>query len=104
HAGSGALVGANASGPIAALVGGVIAHGIGDLSPHGEIHDRPFEIVTGVIGPLVLASRLGWSSPIVWGAIGGMLPDVEHVIPKRMRSVRGYYPTHRFASLHSSDG
>lgn len=104
HMATGVLAGRRCSGPADALLAGVVLHAIGDVTPHGEVNDRTFEVGSTAVGVGVLAARYGLQSPIVWGAIGSVLPDVEHVLPARLRSPRGYFPTHRFEWLHRSGG
>lgn len=100
HVATGALAGRGRRGVLDALVAGIIAHGVMDLVPHGEVHDDEFEAATAVLGVLAIASRHGFGSPITWGAIGGVLPDLEHVLPRRIRPERAVYPTHRWGVLH----
>jgi len=100
HVATGALVGRHRSGPFDALLAGLVMHGAMDVIPHGEVNDEAFEIVTAVGGVVALAVRHGLSSPIVWGAIGGVLPDAEHILPHKLRSSRGWFPTHRFSWTH----
>ena len=100
HVATGALAGRGRRGVVDALLAGIAAHGTMDLVPHGEVHDDAFEAVTAVAGVLAVASRHGVSSPVTWGAIGGVLPDLEHVLPRRIRPTRAIFPTHRWGVLH----
>lgn len=100
HVATGALAGRSCGGVLDALLAGVAAHGTLDLIPHGEVHDDAFEAVTGVAGVLAIAARHGFASPVTWGAIGSVLPDLEHVIPRRVRPSRAVFPTHRWSVLH----
>lgn len=101
HIGTGALAGAHCDGALQAFVAGFASHGLMDIAPHGEIHDRAWEMVSTITGIAALAARLGPRSPVVWGAIGAVLPDVEHALPRPLR--RELYPTHRLKWTHSSD-
>ncbi len=78
-------------------------HALMDVAPHGEIHDRSWEIWSSAAGIVTLAMRYGWMSPVTWGAIGGVLPDLEHVLPQRIRPRRAIFPSHRFKLLHSEN-
>lgn len=103
HIGTGALAGTQCNGPIEALLTGVTLHGLMDVAPHGEVDDMGWELVSAVTAIGALIARLGLRSPVVWGAVGGVLPDLEHVLPKPVRSEEGLYPTHRIKWLHSSN-
>lgn len=86
------------------MLAGVALHALGDVTPHGELNDIRFEVGSAVVGIAALSARYGMRSPIVWGAIGAVLPDLEHMLPPRMKPRRDLFPTHRFEWLHSSDG
>lgn len=102
--GTGAMIGSHYDSPLQAALAGVVMHGIMDIAPHGEIHDRQFEIATTAAGLAALGAGVGFRSPVWWGALGGVLPDAEHVLPRRLRGGRGgWFPTHYFKALHSSD-
>lgn len=100
HAASGALVGRSCNGVLDALVAGFVTHGVMDVAPHGEVHDDRFEILTGAAAILALASRYGWRSPVTMGAIGSVLPDMEHVPSLVGIKLPPLYPTHRWGRLH----
>ena len=100
HVATGALAGRHRAGALDALLAGLATHAAMDVIPHGEVHDDEFEAVTAISGVLALAARHGFRSPIVWGAIGGVLPDLEHVLPRRIRPNAPIFPTHRVRWLH----
>lgn len=100
HVATGALAGRGRRGVLDALIAGAAAHGTMDLIPHGEVHDDAFEAATAIAGVLAIAARHGVASPVTWGAIGGVLPDLEHVLPRRIRPSRAVFPTHRWGILH----
>lgn len=104
HLAVGALAARGRSGPLAALLAGIASHAAIDVPPHGEVHDDAFEAATATIGVLALAARHGVMSPITWGALGGVLPDLEHVLPRRIRPRRAVFPTHRYAWTHGDEG
>lgn len=101
HVATGALSGRHGAGILDALVAGLATHAAMDVIPHGEVHDDAFELVTGVAGVLAIAARHGWRSPVTIGAIGSVLPDLEH-IPKHFfgRHTAPVFPTHRWGFLH----
>lgn len=103
HIATGALLGKRCAGPVEAALTGVFLHGLMDVAPHGEVGDRRFEIGSTFAGLALLGARYGVRSPILWGAVGGVLPDVEHVLPQRIRPSRELFPTHSIKWLHSSD-
>ena len=99
HVATGALVGRHARGSLDALLAGMAMHAAIDVIPHGEVHDEQLEVVTGAAGVLALAMRYGWTSPITIGAIGGVIPDLEH-LPQHFGLHLSLFPTHRFTWLH----
>lgn len=100
HLATGALAGRHAAGTLDALVAGLATHAAMDVIPHGEVHDDQFEFVSGAAGVLAIAARHGWRSPVTMGALGAVLPDLEH-LPKLFGvHVPPLFPTHRWAVLH----
>lgn len=80
HALVGAAIGRllGRTGP--ALVAGVVSHGVLDVLPHQDYtHARRGLLLDGlgVLAALSVAWRSGGSQAVV-GALGGMLPDLEH--------------------------
>lgn len=100
HVATGALAGRGRSGPANALLAGLITHAAIDVIPHGEVDDGDFELVTGALGVLAIGLRHGWRSPMTLGAIGGVLPDLEHLPQKFGVHQRAIFPTHRIGALH----
>lgn len=89
--------------PLTAFLAGVAGHGLLDLVPHKDIsaHKAEGAAVLMLLG--LIGSSCGWSSPAFWCAMGGVIPDVEQVLPwtDPDRGRRRYFPTHskRFHSL-----
>ncbi len=88
--------------PLAAFAAGVAGHALLDLTPHKDISAHKAEglgvlIILGLVG-----SSCGWSSPAFWCAMGGVLPDVEQVLPwtDPKRGRHRWFPTHT-PPLHS---
>ncbi len=82
--------------PLKAFAVGVAAHALLDLTPHKDISAHKAEglgvlIILGLVG-----SSCGWSSPAFWCAMGGVLPDVEQVLPwtDPERGRHRWFPTH----------
>lgn len=80
HVATGATAGAAARSPIVAALLGVPLHLAGDRVPHHDLHDRRFEICSGVALIGLLAWRRGITDPATIGALAASAPDVEHVI------------------------
>ncbi|MCL6106088.1 MAG: hypothetical protein M1309_01855 [Actinobacteria bacterium] len=89
--------------PLAAFTIGVAAHALLDMTPHKDISAHKAEglavlLILGLVG-----SSCGWSSPSFWCAMGGVLPDVEQVLPwtDPKRGRHRWFPTHnpRFHSF-----
>jgi hypothetical protein len=101
HVATGALAGRHRVGVLDALLAGLATHAAMDVIPHGEVHDDQFELVTGAAGVLAIAARHGWRSPITMGALGSVIPDLEHV-PKHFFGLETapVFPTHRWGILH----
>jgi hypothetical protein len=91
----------------AALVLGPPLHMAGDRVPHQDIHDRPFEIGSGLLALGLLALSRGPLDPAVLGGAAACAPDLEHVVPwlrlrgrKLFHGGRGW---HRSGDLLRSD-
>ena len=105
HAAIGAGLGAFAKDPATAFVAGVISHHFADRMPHRE---APISLdVTAVVGFLVfLRFRYGGASPQLWGALGAIAPDLEHVLARFgiLSKDEKYFTTHRNkGQLHGNE-
>ncbi len=100
HVATGALAGRGLTGLRDAFFAGVVTHAAMDVIPHGEVHDEYFEIVSGGLGVLALAARHGWASPITIGAIGAIVPDMEHIPQQFGIRLPALFPTHSIGQLH----
>jgi hypothetical protein len=80
HAATGATVGAKVHSRATVAVLGLASHLAGDRVPHQDIHDRPFEIGSGLLVVSLLAARRGLRDQATVGAIAACLPDIEHVV------------------------
>ena len=63
----------------AALLLGPLVHVAGDQVPHQDIHDRRFEVASGVVCVVLLAVRRGPLDPVTLGAASCSAPDLEHL-------------------------
>jgi hypothetical protein len=80
HVATGATVGAAVCSPAVAALLGVPLHLAGDRVPHDDIHDRRFEICSGLVTVGLLAWRRGIFDAATIGALAASAPDIEHVV------------------------
>ncbi|MGH3042175.1 MAG: hypothetical protein ACRDNG_10650 [Gaiellaceae bacterium] len=104
HVATGGLVGAVAGSRGRALALGLLAHAAGDALPHQDVASRRFETVSGFAVLGLLAAACGPLSPVVAGAVGASVPDVEHVLPLPRPGGRKLFPSHRVRGWHRSGG
>lgn len=91
HVAIGAALGTLAPHPVAALALGVAAHVPADLVSHYDL-SRRVELFMAAAA-LILYTWLGdFALTTVLGAVGGALPDVEHLV--RGREAKKYFPSH----------
>lgn len=97
-----AAIGSMFRRPLAAAIAGVVGHAALDLVPHKDISAHKAEGMTVLLLLGVVGASCGWKSPALWCAMGGVLPDVEQVLPwtDPKRGRRRYFPTHN-PQLHS---
>jgi len=100
HVATGALAGRGRGGLLDAFLAGLVTHAAIDVIPHGEVHDEAFELISGTAGVLALAARHGWASPITIGAIGAIVPDMEHIPAELGIRIPTLFPTHRYGRIH----
>lgn len=81
HVATGGLLGALTRSRLAALALGPPLHLASDRVPHEDIHDRSFEIGSGLFGLALLAVCRGPLDPATLGAVAASAPDLEHVFP-----------------------
>jgi hypothetical protein len=80
HAATGAAMGAAVGSRTAAALLGIPLHLAGDRVPHRDIHDRNFELVSGLVLVGLLAARRGVTDNATVGALSACAPDIEHVV------------------------
>lgn len=106
HACLNAAAGRLFKSPLKAFAAGLATHALLDLVPHKDIsaHKAEGAAVLMLLG--LAGASCGLSSPVFWCAVGGVLPDVEQVLPwtDPKRGHRRWFPTHshRFHSLKLS--
>jgi hypothetical protein len=79
HVATGGAAGALAGSRAGAVLLGPPLHLAGDRMPHRDIHDRRFEVVSGLICLGLLAVRRGPFDPATLGAASCSAPDLEHL-------------------------
>ena len=82
HVATGAALGALTRSRLAALALGPPLHLACDRVPHEDIHNRRFEIRSGLFGLALLALSRGPLDPATLGAGAASAPDLEHVFPQ----------------------
>lgn len=105
HAAIGAAVGSLVRSKPGAFAGGVLSHVVADALPHKDFDPK----VEAVLIAAALAGLVEWKgtdSPAFWGAIGGILPDVEHalMLAGLIGAEQKIFPTHiQDGKHHGSD-
>lgn len=96
HACTSALVGRFLKRPAAALAVGVLAHAALDLVPHKDVSAHKAEGLATAIMLGIVGASCGLRSAPFWCAVGGVLPDVEQVLPwtDPARGRHRWFPTH----------
>jgi hypothetical protein len=80
HVATGALAGALVKSPLAAASLGVPLHLAGDRVPHHDLHNRRFEVGSGLALAGLLAWRRGLTDAATVGALAACAPDLEHIV------------------------
>jgi hypothetical protein len=73
-------MGAAVSSRSAAALLGIPLHLAGDRVPHRDIHNRGFEIASGLAIIGLLAVRRGLADTATIGAVAACAPDLEHLL------------------------
>jgi hypothetical protein len=79
HVATGSAAGALVRSRALALLLGPPLHVAGDRVPHEDIHDRSFEIGSGLVALGLLAARRGPLDSAVLGGAAAAAPDLEHL-------------------------
>lgn len=105
----GAALGAGLGNPLLAFPAGALSHIALDAVPHNDYRRLAAGVIDFFAGLAVLAGLMAWRahagaaplSGLLWGALGGGLPDLEvalaylRVIPRRFR-----FPSHSGLTRH----
>jgi hypothetical protein len=90
HAAVGAAIGRYVRNKPLAFACGIVSHFAGDVVPHKDVGPLETPIVFGTMARI--AQVHGWNSPQFWGALGGILPDFEHIPAELRRDPRRVNP------------
>jgi len=82
--------------PVTAFVVGVVGHALLDLVPHKDVSAHKAEGMLVLVMLGLVGTSCGLRSPAFWCAMGGVLPDVEQVLPwtDPKRGRHRWFPTH----------
>ena len=80
HAATGATAGAAVRSPLVAALLGITLHLAADRVPHRDLHNRNFEVASGLLLAGLLAARRGVTDAATIGALAACAPDVEHIV------------------------
>jgi len=96
HAAAGALMGALLVNPVWAFGGGLVSHAIMDVVPHYDLPRWEVDAVLTVALSAGFIALSGGEAAVVWGVVGGVLPDLENLVMKLgwIRSDQRIFPTH----------
>ena len=90
HAALGAALGRHISNKPLAFTAGILSHLVGDAVPHHEMGLGEVPLVVATM--LRIAQRHGCNSSQFWGALGGILPDFEHIPAELRQDPRRHQP------------
>lgn len=88
--------------PGTAFAAGILAHALLDLAPHKDVSAHAAEGLAAGLMLGIVGTSCGFRSAPFWCAVGGVLPDVEQVLPWTNPKLgkRRWFPTHN-RRLHS---
>ncbi|MFS8569817.1 MAG: hypothetical protein FWJ62_02185 [Thermaerobacter sp.] len=98
HALAGAALGSLAGGPVSAFALGLASHAVLDAIPHWDYRTVPAAVVDVLVGAVAVgaaAAQAADPAPVIAGAVGAVLPDVEVALKALGRwPWRLFYPSH----------
>jgi hypothetical protein len=82
-------------GGVAFLLG-IVSHAVLDAVPHYDIEDYRVDAGLTVTGFLVLLGLGYWNTPVFWGAVGAVVPDIENLLWRMgvISESRRIFPSH----------
>jgi hypothetical protein len=84
----GAMGAGGANAPVSFMLGAVSHYPL-DIIPHWDLENMWIDTAL-TLGALAALLIFFGNGPVFWGALGGALPDLEHLLPHR----RKLYPSH----------
>jgi hypothetical protein len=105
HVVLGAAVGALIPHPAAAFVAALTSHIPADLWSHHDVDVPWLEFLLAAAAILACGRVGGWQAPVLLGACGGALPDLEHlaVALGLWKKERLLFPTHGRRRIRHGD-
>jgi hypothetical protein len=106
HAAIGAAIGRVIKNKPLSFAVGVLSHGVGDMIPHHDIGTAEAPLLVGTLARIGM--ECGWNSPQMWGALGAICPDFEHIPAEVRKDPRRFepmaekrFPTHNAQLPHA---
>ena len=106
HAAIGAALGRAIGNKPLSFAAGLLSHLVGDVIPHHDMGIGETPLVFSTVARIV--QQHGWDSPQFWGAVGGILPDFEHIPAELLKDPRRHepmsqklFPTHNSTLNHA---
>lgn len=95
HIGIGAAIGSILRRPSVSFAAGILSHIIADTLPHKDF-SAASEAVFTTAALAFVGTKYGWNSSETWGAVGAILPDIEHclAVGKVIQPDRRFFPSH----------
>jgi len=104
---AGATAGVVTQSPVKAFLIGVISHIILDMIPHHDhesVINCVLDVITGTAVFLLVVVMFRVESSLIWGAVGGALPDIEIPLYHFGLIKRRYFPSHTGWTPHLKTG
>ncbi|MCK4547946.1 MAG: hypothetical protein KAW17_10955 [Candidatus Eisenbacteria sp.] len=80
HLAVGGVLGGWAGNSGVAFFLGIVSHVVMDAVPHYDTRDFRVDVALTAAGFLAVLGLGYWNSPVFWGAVGAVLPDVENLL------------------------
>ena len=102
HLAVGGAVGVWTENGALAFALGVASHVVLDAVPHYDIEDFRIDVGLTLAGFLVLLGLGYWGTPVFWGAVGGVIPDVENLLWSLgiLKESQRVFPSHTWFIRH----